>query len=139
MLFRSPNVIRWLGIAGDSAAEQRREREAELAARSEAIDAARRHLERIASERNLGDDVVELLNARHDHRMRFVPTDLDDGLAHMRLNNDVRIELIVAERQFLYGLLRQGRITDESRRRLERELDLEEATILSKREAETPL
>ena len=44
-----------------------------------------------------------------------------------------------AERDFLYSLLRQGKITDESRRRLERELDLEEATILSKRESEIPL
>ena len=64
---------------------------------------------------------------------------LDDGLARMRLSNDLRIELISAEREFLYELLRQGRITDESRRRLERELDLEEATILSRREGQTPL
>jgi hypothetical protein len=49
------------------------------------------------------------------------------------------MELIAAERTFLHQLLRDGKITDESRRRLERELDLEEATILVKREAETPL
>ncbi len=49
------------------------------------------------------------------------------------------MELIAAEREFLYQLLRDGKITDESRRRLERELDLEEATILSKRESEMPL
>jgi monovalent cation/hydrogen antiporter len=57
----------------------------------------------------------------------------------MRFNNDLRMELIAAEREFLYQMLRDGKITDESRRRLERELDLEEATILSKREADTPL
>jgi CPA1 family monovalent cation:H+ antiporter len=68
-----------------------------------------------------------------------VPPDLDDGMARTRLNNDLRMELIAAEREFLYSMLRDGKITDESRRRLERELDLEEATILSKREAETPL
>ena len=47
--------------------------------------------------------------------------------------------MIAAEREFLYRMLQDGKITDESRRRLERELDLEEATILSKRESEIPL
>ena len=71
--------------------------------------------------------------------MRLIPADLDDGLALTRANNDLRLELIVAERAFLHQLLRDGKITDESRRRLERELDLEEATILSRREGEVPL
>jgi Na+/H+ antiporter len=134
-----PGVIRWLGLTADGDAEQRREQEAELAARRDAIEAARRHLERLAEERNLSGEVVEFLNARHDHRMRLIPTDLDDGLANTRFSNDLRMELIAAERDFLYQLLRDGKITDESRRRLERELDLEEATILSKREGDTPL
>ena len=46
----------------------------------------------------------------------------------------MRLELIAAERDFLYELLRDGKITDESRRRLERDLDLEEAAILARRE-----
>ena len=134
-----PSVIRWLHLDGDGEAEQRREREAELAVRREAVEAARRHLEKLAAERNLGGDVLDILNARHDNRMRFIPTDLGDGLANTRLNNDVRLELIAAERDFVYDMLRQGKITDESRRRLERDLDLEEASILSKRETDTPL
>ena len=134
-----PSVIRWLGLANDGRAEQRREREAELAARRDAIEAGRRHLQRIAGERNLSPEVVEFLNARHDHRMRLIPTDLDDGLANTRRNNDLRLELIAAERGFLQQRLREGKISDESRRRLERDLDLEEAAILSRREAELPL
>ena len=134
-----PTVIRWLGLADEGKAEQRRERQAELAARAEAINAARDHLEKIAVERKLGIEVVNFLQARHDHRLRQIPTDMDEGLAHTRFNNDLRMELIAAEREFLYQLLRDGKITDESRRRLERELDLEEATIVSKREGETPL
>lgn len=134
-----PSVIRWLGLANLGENEKKREHQAELAARTEAIEAARQHLEKLAVERNLGAEVIEFLQGRHDHRLRQVPTDLGDGLAQVRLNNDLRMELIAAEREFLYQLLRDGKITDESRRRLERELDLEEATILSKREAETPL
>jgi hypothetical protein len=40
--------------------------------------------------------------------------------------------LIHAEREYLYDLLRQGKLTDEARRRIERELDLEEANIAMK-------
>jgi CPA1 family monovalent cation:H+ antiporter len=48
----------------------------------------------------------------------------------------LRAELINAERAYISQLLREGRITDEARRRIERELDLEEATITLKREDE---
>jgi CPA1 family monovalent cation:H+ antiporter len=134
-----PTVIRWLGLSNVGVAERRHEHEAELTARRDAIDAARQHLERLAGERSLNQAVVDLINARHDQRLRFVPADLDAAALAMRTNNDLRLELLAAEREFLYELLRQGRITDESRRRLERELDLEEATILSRRDGHTPL
>lgn len=133
-----PSVIRWLGVGAHSHAEHRAERQAELDARSAAIQAAREHLDRIAAERGLSEDVVAFLNARHEHRERLMPANLE-GLAATRLRNDLRLELIAAEREFLYGLLRRGKITDESRRRLERDLDLEEAAILARREGETPL
>jgi Na+/H+ antiporter len=134
-----PRVIHWLGIGKDGKAEHRREQEAELAARNEAVHASRRHLERLARERSLDPKVVEFLSARHDHRSRLIPSDLDGGLDVMRQSNDLRMELIAAERDFLHGLLSAGKITDESRRRLERDLDLEEAAILARREGETPL
>jgi CPA1 family monovalent cation:H+ antiporter len=134
-----PHVIGWLGIAVNGATRDRNEHQAELEARTAAIDAARKHLERIAAERGLNSEVIELLNARYDHRQRLIPRDLGDGLDQMRISNDLRLELIAAEREFLYTMLREGKIIDESRRRLERELDLEEATILSRREGEIPL
>ena len=46
----------------------------------------------------------------------------------------MRRELIAAERALVYARLRDGRLTDESRRRIERELDLEEASIATMRE-----
>jgi CPA1 family monovalent cation:H+ antiporter len=131
-------VIRWLGVNRHSKAEQRREQEAELAARNEAVQASRQHLKKLAEERKLSDDIVKFLNARHDHRERLIPGDLDDGRALIHEVNNVRLELIAEERSFLYRMLRDGKITDESRRRLERELDLEEAAILTRRD-ETPL
>ncbi len=121
-----PAVINWIGVGAHGKAEHRREQEAELAARNAAVRASRRHLEKIAGERNLSPEIVRFLNARHDHRERLIPDDLDGGLKAMREGNDLRQELIEAERRFLYELLRDGKITDESRRRLERDdLDLE--------------
>jgi monovalent cation/hydrogen antiporter len=134
-----PTVIHWLRLDGDGKTDARNERQAELEARNEAIRAARLHLESMAKEHELSEDVVAFLNARHDHRERLIPSDLDKGLSQMRVSNDMRLELIAAERDFLYEMLRSGKITDESRRRLERDLDLEETAILSRREGEVPL
>jgi hypothetical protein len=54
---------------------------------------------------------------------------------------DLRAELIPAERQYIYQLLQDGKITDEGCRRIERELDPEEAGICRKRQGgvESPL
>jgi hypothetical protein len=38
-------------------------------------------------------------------------------------------KLIATERKFIHILLRDGKITDETRRRIERDLDLEEASL----------
>jgi len=43
---------------------------------------------------------------------------------------------IAAERKYIFRLLREGKITDEARRRIERELDLEEASLAFKRKSE---
>ena len=134
-----PVVIRWLGVNRHRKAEHRREQEAELAARNEVIRASRRHLKKLTDERKLSTETVALLNARHDHRERLIPSDLDEGFDLVRSSNDIRLELIATERDVLHDLLRDGKITDESRRRLERDLDLEEATILARREGDTPL
>ena len=79
-------------------AGQRHEQEAELATRNEAIHASRQHLKKLAKERNLSPKTVELLSARHDHRVRLIPDDLDDGLDAIHQSNNVRLELIAAER-----------------------------------------
>ena len=48
---------------------------------------------------------------------------------------ELRAELIAAEREYIYRLLQEGQITDEARRRIERELDLEEASLAFKRDS----
>ena len=129
-----PSVVRWLGLEHDARAEQQREREAELAAREQALDAALQRLEAVAAERQLPDAALQLLRARHEQRMRQLPRTTEDVLDLTHLSVDLRIELIDAERRFLYQLLRDGKLTDEARRRIERELDLEEESIACRKE-----
>jgi CPA1 family monovalent cation:H+ antiporter len=127
-----PLVIRWLGLADAGIAEQLREREAELAARRAAVEVAQRRLEALAVERGLPDDLAAHLRARHAQRLAPFPQTAADGWENTALAAEMRMALIAAEREHLYGLLREGRISDETRRRLERELDLEEAAIACK-------
>ena len=133
------SVIRWLGLLGGAAEERRLEWQAEHVARAAAMSEARRRLDWLATQRKLSAQVVEDLEARHQQRMHQLPTNTETGLERIRQANDLKVELITAERDFLLQLLREGKLTDESRRRVERELDLEEESIARKRGGETPL
>jgi CPA1 family monovalent cation:H+ antiporter len=130
-----PAVVHGLGLDRDAQAEQLRERQAELSARTQALDAALAHLDAVAAERQLAPEAIELLRARHEQRMRLLPRSTADGLDFSHLSIDLRIDLIDAERRFLYQLLRDGKLSDEARRRIERELDLEEESIACRKEA----
>jgi hypothetical protein len=80
------------------------------------------------------------VKARTEQRRQEFPNSIGDGaeVARWHLNAKLRLDLIQAERAHLHGLLRDGKITDESRRRLERELDLEEESIACKGDGEEP-
>ena len=134
-----PALIRWLGITRYRHTEHRQERDAELAARRAAMDAGLRRLEELARERNLPDEVAALMRARDDARRQQFPRSIADGSEQVALGAKLRLELIAVEREYLYDLLRDGQITDESRRRIERELDLEEASIACKEGTQPPL
>jgi CPA1 family monovalent cation:H+ antiporter len=135
-----PAVIDRLGVARHRAEEARRERKAELAARFETMDAALAKLEQIARERDVPEDVAALLRARQKHRRQLYLRTMTDGAELAMLGAALRMELIATEREFLVRLFRDGKLNDESRRRIERELDLEEAAIACKTEGdELPL
>ena len=128
-------IVRWLALPRDADEERRREHDAELKARMETLNVAHSELERLAGEGDTEPSVLTLLRSRQDNRARQVPKDADSKEA-VAAALALRAELINAERAYIYQLLREGRITDEARRRIERELDLEEATITLKREDE---
>src|SRR5437764_12586767 len=72
-----PPVVRWLGVAQTGREEHIAEHESEIAARREALDAALRSLDAITNDRELTDEVVKLLRARHETRANQLPDSLD--------------------------------------------------------------
>jgi CPA1 family monovalent cation:H+ antiporter len=127
-----PLVVRRLGVAGAGRAEHRAAHESEIAARREALDAALKSLDAITDDRELSDEVVKLLRARHDTRASQLPGSFDPDGEVTATGAKVTRELIAAERKFIHVLLRDGKITDEIRRRIERDLDLEEASLANR-------
>jgi Na+/H+ antiporter len=127
-----PPMVRWLGLARRGTEEHVSEIAAELAARQSALAEVEQRLDKFANERALPDEVTELLRTRNLSRNQILPKDMSDGLERMRLSASVKRELIGAERAFIYQLLRDGKITDEARRRIEYELDLEEASLANR-------
>ncbi|WP_454616072.1 Na+/H+ antiporter [Bradyrhizobium cenepequi] len=135
-----PTVVGWLNIAKDGRAEIIAEHEAEIAARREALGAALASLDAITDERELSDEVVKLLRARHDIRTSQLPAALDPDRHDVSANGtELTRELIATERKFIHALLRDGKITDETRRRIERDLDLEEASLANREYRKIPL
>ena len=128
-----PGLVRWLSLPHDAEDERRRERDAEFTARIEALNVAQGRVDKLAAG-GVSADVLAILRARHDHRAGQLPTDATRREA-VAAAAELRAELIAAEREYIYRLLQEGQITDEARRRIERELDLEEASLAFKRDS----
>jgi monovalent cation/hydrogen antiporter len=136
-----PALVRWLRLNAHAADERRREHEAELAARAQALNVGHERLQQVVADGRISPEALAVLRARHEYRAGRLPTNAPDDGDAAALAADIRMELIAAEREFIYKLLQDGAITDEARRRIERELDLEEASIACKKEGgeEPPL
>jgi len=135
-----PPVVRWLGVAQAGREEYLAEHESEISARREALAAALKSLDAITDDRELSDEVVKLLRARHEIRANQLPDSLDPDKHDVSTTGTALTrELISAERKFIHVLLRDGKITDEIRRRIERDLDLEEASLANREYRKAPL
>ncbi|MDE2284034.1 MAG: Na+/H+ antiporter [Hyphomicrobiales bacterium] len=128
-----PALVRWLALPHDAEDERRREQDAEITARLEAINVSRDRIKRLSADGKIPVDVLEILHDRHDRHSRQSPRKAKDTLKAAAAAAELRAELIAAEREYIYRLLQQGQITDEARRRIERELDLEEESLAFQR------
>jgi len=125
-----PAVIRLLRLEDDGEAEGR-----ELAqARIHAAEAALARLEELTGEEWVREDTAERMRGSYGFRQNRFAAWLDgedDGAIEARSQDFQRLrrELLAAERDAVHRLRRAGAISDEVARRVERDLDLEDARL----------
>jgi Na+/H+ antiporter len=134
-----PSVIRALGLAHAGRRERRGDRAEENKVRLQTIEAALERLNQLVAERDLAGGVVQPILARHRARLKHIEhgSDGDDGHKKLtELHDEIELLLIAAERQRTNDLFCGSKLTDEARRRIERELDLREARLANQRDEE---
>ena len=125
-----PKLIAVLELEDDS----RLEAKEDTKARIHAAEAALARLEELVDEEWVREDTADRLRGLYGYRRsRFQARfdGADDGAIEQRSTDYQRLlrELIQAERVAVRTLRRDRRISDEVMRRVERELDLEEARL----------
>jgi Na+/H+ antiporter len=123
-------LIERLGVTDDGSEERE-----EVAARIRLAEAALARVEELDGEDWARPDTLERMRGMYDYRRRRFAAREDGGEygyeertgAYQRLMH----ELLEAQREELIGLRNRGDISDEVRRRVERELDLEESRLMS--------
>ena len=131
-----PWVIRQLGLHLAGRKYREMNRAEEYLAGCEAVEVAIERLDQLAAERDLSPDVLEAIRVRHRDRLKHLesPSTGDDGhKSHGELHDEVEHLLIAAERTRINELFRSGKLKDEARRRIERELDLRDAHLSNQR------
>jgi Na+/H+ antiporter len=125
-----PKVIRFLGLDQAGAREAQSAKRDEIAARVAAIQAALDRLKEIEAQGADSRAVANLRRLHDDRRMDFVQTgdDTFDGAPVVDAAG-IQLKLVAAERASIAGQYAAGKLTDEARRRVERELDLEDARV----------
>lgn len=130
-----PTLIHALGIEEDT-----QDSDEELAARLETAFAAIDRIDELAQEDWVAENLAARVRGLYDYRRRRFRSHVhgepdEDGAGpedfeeRTNLFRRFRAEVIRAERDTLRRLRDEGRITDEVRRKIEYDLDLEEARI----------
>jgi len=134
-----PAVMRALGFAHAGRREHHADRIEELSARRHSIEAANLYLDELASERKLPESIVHPLKARYRDRLKVVDRfehGSGDSKRTIELDDEIECLLLAKERQQINDSYRAGKLKDEPRRRIERELDLRDAQLLNLRAEE---
>lgn len=134
-----PLVIRALGLANAGRREHHVDATEEFEARRRAVAAASDRLQQLAAGRSLPSSVVGPLLAGLTDRLNNLEHRIDGEDGHRKLvqqYDEIELALISAERNVVNDLYRDGKLKDEARRRIERELDLREAGLENLRAVE---
>lgn len=126
-----PWLVARVGLVAAGRAEAARDKASELAARIAGVEAALVALDTAAAANAPAAAVTTL---RHHHRARLAEYRgaADTSVARNPVTDDAEIQtrLIAAERERIAAVFCAGDLSDEARRRIERELDLEHARNL---------
>ncbi len=125
-----PSLIGWLGLAQIGAAENADAKHTELAARISGIDSVLARLEQEPAGHASALIIAEL-RVRHENRRRRYVAAFEGALTGEEIAAEaaLELELVNTERSNLAALYANAAISDEARRRIERELDLEDALV----------
>jgi CPA1 family monovalent cation:H+ antiporter len=125
-----PAVVRRLGLAQAGAEEAARNKREERTARLEGIDAVLAAVDG-CDEKDAPAFALESLRRRHADRRAHLATTADDSTPDdpVATTSALELRLVDVERASIARAYAENRLTDEARRRIERELDLEEARI----------
>ncbi|HET6654998.1 MAG TPA: Na+/H+ antiporter [Gammaproteobacteria bacterium] len=128
-----PLLARGLKLTGSHAADEREEAEARL----RTAEAALARIEELASEEWVTEETAETLRQVYERRRRrfaarFEEEAGDDEIDYeerSKASQRLQREVLQAERETLLRLRNEGRITDGVRRRVERDVDLEDTRL----------
>ena len=128
--FTLPWVIRALGIAEHGRREADRDKKKEISARLASIDAALARLDSLEGAVAAPETVSALRRRNEDRRAYFVAACQDLGTGDIsNASAALQLQFLDAERASIADLYYRSEISDDARRRIERELDLEDSRI----------
>jgi Na+/H+ antiporter len=131
-----PWVVRALGLASTGQREREEQRIEEFQTRQEAIEAAGRRLDALAADPDVPPEIIARLRTHHLQRIEQIllrTCDDDEQRRRLSKGDEFELQLLAAERDLINEKYRAGTLKDETRRRLERELDLRDAQLASVR------
>ncbi|HEX4795480.1 MAG TPA: Na+/H+ antiporter [Humisphaera sp.] len=123
-----PAVIRLLGLRGDDIDDRE-----EAIARREATHAALARLEALSILGEATDEMIDRIRGRYKERLQIIEayetTGAADEEARCVSDEQVRRQALTAEREMLILLRDDGTISDDVLRKVQHELDLDEARL----------
>jgi Na+/H+ antiporter len=124
-----PKVIEYLGLDKAGAAEAESAKRNEVTARVEGIRAALDRLKQLTGEGAVTRSAANLRRLHEGRLTDFVQTGEGIDGAPVAETAGIQLQLVAAERASIASQYAGEKLTDEARRRIERELDLEDARI----------
>lgn len=123
-------LVKKLGLVADGQREMDAAKRQEVAARVKSIDAALARLDALEGAASLPETVAALRRRHEDRRAYFVAACNDISEGQQALSSAaLQLRFVEAERQSIAELYARGEIDDDARRRVERELDLEDSRL----------